>query len=132
MRARPSIISSRYTYEANGAVNGRILFLLDEAFRLGRMDIIEIARDAGRKYGITLQLLYQSVGQIVEQWGEAGKRAWYESASWRGYAAVKDPEPRKSYRKQSAIKVCSPGRRRRTPEPMAGSWTYAPARGVET
>ena len=79
-------------YEANGAVNGRILFLLDEAFRLGRMDIIEIARDAGRKYGITLQLLYQSVGQIVEQWGEAGKRAWYESAAWRAYAAVKDPE----------------------------------------
>lgn len=79
-------------YEANGAVNGRMRFLLDEAFRLGRMDIIEIARDAGRKYGITLQLLYQSVGQIVEQWGEAGKRAWYESASWRGYAAVKDPE----------------------------------------
>ena len=76
--------------EANGAVNGRILFLLDEAFRLGRMDIIEIARDAGRKYGITLQLLYQSVGQIVEQWGEAGKRACYESAPWRAYAAVKD------------------------------------------
>jgi len=79
-------------YEANGAVTGRILFLLDEAFRLGRIDIIEIARDAGRKYGITLQLLYQSVGQIVEQWGEAGKRAWYESASWRAYAAVKDPQ----------------------------------------
>jgi len=77
-------------YEANGAVNGRILFLLDEAFRLGRMDIIETARDAGRKYGITLQLLYQSVGQIVEQWGEAGKRAWYESAAWRVYAAIKD------------------------------------------
>jgi type IV secretion system protein VirD4 len=79
-------------YEADGAVSGRTLFLLDEAFRLGRMDIIEIARDAGRKYGITLQLLYQSVGQIVEQWGEAGKRAWYESAAWRAYAAVKDPE----------------------------------------
>ena len=37
-----------------------------------------------------LQLLYQSVGQIIDQWGEAGKRAWYESASWRAYAAVKD------------------------------------------
>src|SRR5690349_6581989 len=24
--------------------------------------------------------------------GEAGKRAWYESASWRAYAAVKDLE----------------------------------------
>ena len=121
-------------YEANGAVNGRILFLLDEAFRLGRMDIIEIARDAGRKYGISLQLLYQSVGQIVEQWGEAGKRAWYESASWRGYAAwFKDPETgRKSYRKQSAMTACSPGRKRRTPEPMAGSSTCVLDRGVET
>jgi type IV secretion system protein VirD4 len=79
-------------YEANGAVKGRILFLLDEAFRLGRMDIIQTARDAGRKYGITLQLLYQSVGQIIDQWGEAGKRAWYESTSWRAYAAVKDAE----------------------------------------
>jgi type IV secretion system protein VirD4 len=79
-------------YEANGAVTGRILFLLDEAFRLGRMDIIETARDAGRKYGITLQLLYQSVGQIIDQWGQGGKRAWYESASWRAYAAVKDAQ----------------------------------------
>ena len=79
-------------YEANGAVDGRILFLLDEAFRLGRMNIIETAREAGRKYGITLQLLYQSVGQIIDQWGLGGKRAWYESASWRSYAGVKDAE----------------------------------------
>lgn len=79
-------------YEADGAVNGRILYLLDEASRLGRMGIIETARDAGRKYGITLQLLYQSVGQIIDQWGEGGKRSWYESASWRGYAAIKDPD----------------------------------------
>ena len=46
----------------------------------------------GRKYGITLQLLYQSVGQIIDQWGTGGKRAWYESASWRAYAGVKDAE----------------------------------------
>ena len=76
-------------YEANGAVNGRILFLLDEAFRLGRMDIIEIARDAGRKYGITLQLLYQSVGQIVEQWGSRKARLVRECLL-AAYAAVKD------------------------------------------
>jgi len=74
---------------------GRILFLLDEAARLGPMGIITTARDAGRKYGITLHLLYQSVGQIIEQWGVDGKRAWYESASWRGYAAVKDEETAK-------------------------------------
>lgn len=52
----------------------RVLFLLDEAARLGRMKVLETARDAGRKYGITLQLQYQSTGQLEEQWGRAGSR----------------------------------------------------------
>ena len=79
-------------YEADGRVQGRILFLLDEVARLGTMGVIETARDAGRKYGLTLLLLYQSVGQLVEQWGREGARAWYDSTSWRLYAAVQDPE----------------------------------------
>lgn len=79
-------------YEADGRVKGRILFLLDEVARLGPMAVIETARDAGRKYGLTLLLLYQSVGQLVEQWGREGARAWYDSTSWRLYAAVQDPE----------------------------------------
>lgn len=77
-------------YEADGAMQGRVLFLLDEAARLGYMKILETARDAGRKYGITMQLLYQSSGQIVEQWGEQGKRSWYDGVSYRCYAAVQD------------------------------------------
>ena len=79
-------------YEADGAVRGRILFLLDEVARLGPMGILEQARDAGRKYGITLLLLYQSLGQLTEQWGREGKQAWYDSTSWRLYAAVQDPD----------------------------------------
>ena len=79
-------------YEADGAVTGRILFLLDEVARLGPMRVIETARDAGRKYGLTLLLLYQSAGQLVEQWGKDGARAWYDSVSWRLYAALSDPE----------------------------------------
>jgi type IV secretion system protein VirD4 len=71
-------------------VSGRVLYLLDEAARLGYVKILETARDAGRKYNITLQLLYQSIGQIVDQWGEQGKRAWYEGVSFRCYAAVQD------------------------------------------
>jgi type IV secretion system protein VirD4 len=70
----------------------RVLFMLDEAARLGRMKVLETARDAGRKYGITLQLQYQSTGQLEEQWGRAGKRAWYDGVSWRAYAAVQDME----------------------------------------
>jgi type IV secretion system protein VirD4 len=79
-------------YEADGAVQGRILFLLDEVARLGPMAVLETARDAGRKYGLTLLLLYQSVGQLVEQWGREGTRAWYDGTSWRLYAALQDPE----------------------------------------
>ena len=79
-------------YEADGQVKGRILYLLDEAARLGPMKILETARDAGRKYGITLQLLYQSVGQLERQWGREGKREWYDGVSHRSYAAVQDIE----------------------------------------
>ena len=82
-------------YEANGKLQGRILYLLDEAARLGPMKIIETARDAGRKYGITLQLLYQSVGQLERQWGREGKREWYDGVSHRSYAAVQDLETAK-------------------------------------
>lgn len=78
-------------YEAEGAVQGRILFLLDEVARLGPMAVLEIARDAGRKHGLTLLLLYQSQGQLREQWGKDGARAWYDGTSWRLYAALQDP-----------------------------------------
>nr|WP_239020432.1 MULTISPECIES: type IV secretory system conjugative DNA transfer family protein [Acetobacteraceae] len=63
---------------------------MDEVARLGRMRIMATARDAGRKYGITLRLLYQSVGQLEEQWGREGKRAWYEAAAHRTYVAISD------------------------------------------
>lgn len=82
-------------YEADGRVSGRILFLLDEVARLGTMRVLEQARDAGRKYGITLVLLYQSLGQLIGQWGHDGKQAWYDATSWRLFAAVQDPETAK-------------------------------------
>jgi len=82
-------------YEADRQVAGRILYLLDEAARLGPMKILETACDAGRKYGITLQLLYQSVGQLERQWGRQGKREWYDGVSHRSYAAVQDLETAK-------------------------------------
>ncbi|MBS7701569.1 MULTISPECIES: Ti-type conjugative transfer system protein TraG [unclassified Chelatococcus] len=80
-------------YNRNGDVQGRALFLLDEVARLGFMRILETARDAGRKYGITLLLLFQSIGQMRETWGgrDAASK-WFESASWISFAAVNDPE----------------------------------------
>ena len=79
-------------YDADGALKGRVLFLLDEVARLGYMQVVETARDAGRKYGITMMLLYQSLGQLVGQWGREGKQAWYDSTAWRLFATVQDPD----------------------------------------
>ena len=80
-------------YNRNGEMTGRALFLLDEVARLGFMRILETARDAGRKYGITLILLFQSIGQMRETWGgrDAASK-WFESASWVSFAAINDPE----------------------------------------
>lgn len=77
-------------YEANARVEGRVLFLLDEVARLGYMHLLELARDAGRKYGVTLLMLYQSLGQLVGQWGQEGKQAWFDGTAWQLFAAVRD------------------------------------------
>jgi type IV secretion system protein VirD4 len=76
-------------YMADGKTNGRVLFLLDEAARLGRLKTLETARDIGRKYGVSLHMLFQSVGQIAEAWGREGTRAWIDAAAWVGYAAIR-------------------------------------------
>lgn len=80
-------------YNRDGEVKGRALFLLDEVARLGYMRILETARDAGRKYGITLTMIYQSIGQMRETYGgrDAASK-WFESASWISFAAINDPD----------------------------------------
>ncbi|WP_018240630.1 Ti-type conjugative transfer system protein TraG [Ensifer sp. BR816] len=80
-------------YNRNGEMEEKALFLLDEVARLGYMRILETARDAGRKYGITLTMIYQSIGQMRETYGgrDAASK-WFESASWISFAAINDPE----------------------------------------
>ncbi|MCF1450442.1 Ti-type conjugative transfer system protein TraG [Agrobacterium vitis] len=80
-------------YNRNGDVKGRTLFLLDEVARLGYLRILETARDAGRKYGITLTLIFQSLGQMREAYGGRDATSkWFESASWISFAAINDPD----------------------------------------
>ena len=80
-------------YNRNGAMGARALFLLDEVARLGYMRILETARDAGRKYSITLTMIYQSIGQLRETYGgRDASSKWFESASWISFAAINDPE----------------------------------------
>ncbi|WP_434730649.1 Ti-type conjugative transfer system protein TraG [Rhizobium binae] len=80
-------------YNRNGKVKGRTLFLLDEVARLGYLRILETARDAGRKYGITLTMIFQSIGQMREAYGGRDATSkWFESASWISFSAINDPE----------------------------------------
>ncbi len=80
-------------YNRAGEVEGRALFLLDEVARLGYLRILETARDAGRKYGITLALIFQSIGQMREAYGGRDATSkWFESASWISFAAINDPD----------------------------------------
>jgi type IV secretion system protein VirD4 len=76
-------------YMADGQTNGKVLFLLDEAAQLGRLKTLETARDTGRKYGIVLHCLWQSIGQMTDIWGREGTRAWIDAAHWIGYAAIR-------------------------------------------
>ncbi|CVI64377.1 Ti-type conjugative transfer system protein TraG (plasmid) [Agrobacterium leguminum] len=80
-------------YNRNGDVKDRTLFLLDEVARLGYLRILETARDAGRKYGITLTMIFQSLGQMREAYGGRDATSkWFESASWISFSAINDPD----------------------------------------
>ena len=80
-------------YNRNGNVKDRTLFLLDEVARLGYLRILETARDAGRKYGITLAMIFQSLGQMREAYGGRDATSkWFESASWISFSAINYPD----------------------------------------
>ncbi|NLS21264.1 Ti-type conjugative transfer system protein TraG [Rhizobium sp. P40RR-XXII] len=74
---------------ADGDFRHRALFMLDEVDLLGYMRILEEARDRGRKYGITLMLMYQSVGQLERHFGKDGATSWIEGCAFTSYAAIK-------------------------------------------
>ncbi len=75
--------------EADGAFRRRVLFMLDEVDLLGYMRILEEARDRGRKYGISLMLMYQSVGQLERHFGKDGAVSWIDGCAFASYAAIK-------------------------------------------
>ena len=75
--------------QADGRHSARAVFCLDEVDLLRYMKILEDARDRGRKYGVTLMLFYQSVGQLERHFGKDGATSWFEGAAFASYAAVK-------------------------------------------
>lgn len=77
---------------ADGGFKRRALFMLDEVDLLGYMRTLEEARDRGRKYGITMMLMYQSVGQLERHFGKDGATSWIDGCAFASYAAIKSLE----------------------------------------
>jgi type IV secretion system protein VirD4 len=75
--------------QADGRHANRVLFVLDEVDLLGYMSPLEEARDRGRKYGITLMLMYQSLGQLEGHFSKEGATSWLEGCSFVSFAAIK-------------------------------------------
>ncbi|MDX0320617.1 Ti-type conjugative transfer system protein TraG [Sinorhizobium meliloti] len=75
--------------QADGGFKRRALFMLDEVDLLGYMRVLEEARDRGRKYGITMMLMYQSVGQLERHFGRDGAVSWIDGCAFASYAAIK-------------------------------------------
>ncbi|MGO6819829.1 Ti-type conjugative transfer system protein TraG [Rhizobium brockwellii] len=75
--------------QADGGFSRRALFMLDEVDLLGYMRVLEEARDRGRKYGISMMLLYQSVGQLERHFGKDGATSWIDGCAFASYAAIK-------------------------------------------
>jgi len=75
--------------QADGNFTRRTLLMLDEADLLGYMRVLEEARDRGRKYGATLMLMYQSVGQLEKHFGRDGAISWIDGCAFASYAAIK-------------------------------------------
>ncbi|MDQ4422149.1 type IV secretory system conjugative DNA transfer family protein [Sphingobium sp. DEHP117] len=98
LSAHPGLIRVIYgallnsVYDGDPRTNGKVLFLTDEAITLGRLKIIETARDEGRKYGITLLMIYQSLGQLLDIWGRNAQSKWFEATSYRSFSAINDPD----------------------------------------
>ncbi|NEI74705.1 Ti-type conjugative transfer system protein TraG [Rhizobium lusitanum] len=75
--------------QADGSFNRRALFMLDEVDLLGYMRVLEEARDRGRKYGVSMMLMYQSVGQLERHFGRDGATSWIDGCAFASYAAIK-------------------------------------------
>ena len=76
-----SLLLAAQLTEINEAPRARRLLLIDEAAKLGNMDILENIRDRGRSIGLHLMLFYQTPGAVEKLWGRAGMTSWRDGCS---------------------------------------------------
>ena len=76
-----SFLVSAQLIEVNEAPRARRLLIIDEAAKLGNMDILENIRDRGRSIGLHLMMFYQTPGEIAKIWSREGMSSWRDGCS---------------------------------------------------
>ena len=76
-----SMLTAAQLMEINEKPRARRLFLIDEAAKLGAMDILANIRDRGRSLGLHLMMFYQTPGELERIWGRAGMTSWRDGCS---------------------------------------------------
>lgn len=78
-----------YDLKHQAAPDHRRMFIVDEAPSLGYVPLFESIRDRTRKYGIHLMLIFQTLGQLRDCYGQNAVSDW-ASVSARSFSAVED------------------------------------------
>ncbi len=82
---------------AEGAVDGRVLFAIDEAELVGPDPALRAVLNQGRKYKCSLHLLYHSDSQVARVWGGPDARdELYETLAWRSYTGFRSLQSAKN------------------------------------
>lgn len=75
-------------YKERQPKSPRVVFLLDEAAQLGHFEMLKLAFSYMRGGGVRTWAFFQSIGQLVELYDQAGAQAFLESAQLRQFFGV--------------------------------------------
>ena len=120
-----SMLTAAQLIEVNEDPSARRLFLIDEAAKLGAMDILENIRDRGRSLGLHLMMFYQTPGEIERIWGRAGMTSWRDGCS----ATVMGPVSSRASAQDLSAMLGMQTLRVRTESTSSSSQVHAPMAG---
>ena len=120
-----SMLTAAQLIEVNEDPSARRLFLIDEAAKLGAMDILENIRDRGRSIGLHLMMFYQTPGEIERIWGRAGMTSWRDGCS----ATVMGPVSSRASAQDLSAMLGTQTLRVRTESTSSSSQVHAPMAG---
>lgn len=86
------LIGVAMLYKQRNPQAPRVVFMIDEASQLGKAEFLMRAMTFGRGGGIQTQVVFQSYGQLIEHYGNAGAQTFLASAVIQQWFGARDLE----------------------------------------